>query len=92
MKFVSEIKLYLGMDGLFCLFSSVSIFAAIFAYFCIPDTFGKTLEEIEEHYRNICYGTSKGIEQKRQVTTSVNKGFSPDWYVYFNKNKDLTSI
>ena len=66
------------MDGLFCLFSCVSIFAIVFAYLCIPDTFGKTLEEIEEHYRNICYGTIKSIGQKRQVTTAVNKGFSPD--------------
>ena len=34
LKFVSEIRFYLGMDGLFCLFSSVTIFATIFAYFC----------------------------------------------------------
>ena len=83
LKFVSKIELHLGMDGLFCLFSCVSVFAILFAYFCIPDTFGKTLEEIEEHYRNICYGTTKDIGGKRQAKTAINEGFSPDWYVFF---------
>ena len=45
----------IGMDGIFFMFSGVAMFAIIFAYFCVPETFGKSLEEIEEHYRKICY-------------------------------------
>ena len=46
---------FLGFDGLFWLFAGVAFFSIIFAYFVIPETFGKTLEETEDHYRKICY-------------------------------------
>ena len=55
----------LGLDGLFWLMSCVSLFSIVFAYFCVPETYGKTLEEIEEHYRNICY--PKGEFEKRAL-------------------------
>jgi len=45
----------LGMDGLFWLFSAIAIIFVVFSYFCMPETFGLSLEEIEEHYRKICY-------------------------------------
>ena len=28
----------------------------LFAYLFVPETFGKTLEDMEDHYRKICYG------------------------------------
>ena len=77
-KLLPDLTLYLGMDGLFCLFSCVTIFSIVFAYYCIPDTFGKALEEIEDHYRNMCYGAMKNIQQMGQVTTVSNKGFISD--------------
>ena len=41
-----------GLDVLFFIFSGVTIFVVVFAYFFVPETFGLTLENIEEHYRN----------------------------------------
>ena len=45
----------MGLDGLFCLFAAIAFASIIFGYVFIPETFGKTLEEIEDHYRKICY-------------------------------------
>ena len=44
----------LGIDGLFFMFACVTAFSIIFVYFFVPETFGKSLEEIEEHYRKLC--------------------------------------
>ena len=46
---------FLGMDGLFWMFSIITLISVIFAYFCVPETFGVSLEDIEQHYREICY-------------------------------------
>ena len=45
----------IGLDGMFWLFTGVAIFSIIFAYLFVPETFGKSLEEMEEHYRKVCY-------------------------------------
>ena len=31
-----------------------------FTYYFVPETFGKPLEEMEEHYRKICYPNQLG--------------------------------
>ena len=54
-KFVPDLIESLGLDGMFWLFSGIGLFSTIFAYICVPETFGKSLEDIEEHYREICY-------------------------------------
>ena len=54
-KSANALQNLIGMDGIFFMFTGVAMFAVIFAYFCVPETFGKSLEEIEEHYRRICY-------------------------------------
>ena len=64
-KYEPFMQKQLGLDGLFWLMSCVSLFSIVFAYFCVPETYGKTLEEIEEHYRNICY--PKGELEKRAL-------------------------
>ena len=56
-KFTPHLKEVLGLGALFCVYSGVSCLSLIFAYLYIPETFGKSLEEIEDHYRKICYGT-----------------------------------
>ena len=54
-KSANALQSLIGMDGIFFMFTGVAMFAVIFAYLCVPETFGKSLEEIEEHYRRICY-------------------------------------
>ena len=41
----------MGKAGTFWLFGAVSVGARCFAYFLVPETKGKTLEEIEAHWR-----------------------------------------
>ena len=54
-KCAPALQTSLGVDGMFFLFSGVAAFAIIFTLLCVPETFGKTLEEMEDHYRKICY-------------------------------------
>lgn len=54
----------LGMDGLFWLFSVITFVSVIFAYCCVPETFGVSLEDIEQHYREICYPSKFTNEYK----------------------------
>ena len=71
------IKSTLWIDGLFWLFSGVSIFAMLFAYFRVSDTFGKTLEDIEDHYRRIC-SHSNLTKNTKTDTGSYNMGYIID--------------
>ena len=41
-----------GLSGSFIVFGVLGIFGLIFTYHFVPDTRGKSLEEIEEHFRN----------------------------------------
>ena len=54
-KFTPSLMEILGVDGLFWLFSAIATVSVIFGHFCMPETFGLSLEEIEEHYRTLCY-------------------------------------
>ena len=63
----------LGLDGLFGLFSIVAFFSTIFAYFFVPETFGKSLEEMEEHYREICYRNQ--YQKYKSKTENINKAY-----------------
>ena len=56
-KSVPYLREVLGLHGLFYLYSSVACISIIFGYLSIPETFGKTLEDIEDHYRKVCYGS-----------------------------------
>ena len=48
-----------GVGWMFGIFACNLIIIAIFCYYCVPETSGKTLEEIEAHYRELCYGTEQ---------------------------------
>ena len=58
-KFAPDLQERLGLDGLLWVFSGIAIFSIVFCYLYVPETFGKTLEDIEEHYRGICYPNYK---------------------------------
>ena len=49
-KMVPTIELYMGLHGMFYMYSCVSIFVAIVCFFIIPETKDLTLEEIECMY------------------------------------------
>ena len=69
-KFLPQLKLLLGLDGLFLMFSGISVISIAFAYFCVPETFGKPLEKIEEHYRKICY--NRRLENRYNLAKSIH--------------------
>ena len=62
-KFGPTLQEEIGLDGCFWLFSVVTFCSIIFCYFFVPETFGKSLESIEDHYRAICYGTKEDPEK-----------------------------
>jgi len=41
----------IGVGGTFCLYAAICVFGLIWGYYYIPETKGKTLEQIEEHWR-----------------------------------------
>ena len=55
-KFTPSLLEIIDISGLFWGFAFVGYSLVVFAYFCLPETYGKTLVDIENHYRTICYG------------------------------------
>ena len=51
-KMVPTLEYYLGLHGMFYMYSCVSIFVAIVCFFIIPETKDLTLEEIESMYKS----------------------------------------
>lgn len=47
-RFFPDMVKGLGKDGTFYLFASCTLVSAVFAYFLLPETKGKTLEEVEK--------------------------------------------
>ena len=67
----------IGLDGSFWLFSGITSCTILFCYFFVPETFGKSLESIEDHYRKICYGnkivpTQRANFQKENVIENLD--------------------
>ena len=75
-KCAPDLQTSLGVDGMFFLFSGVAAFAIIFTLLCVPETFGKTLEEMEDHYRKICYKHS--VVNSNAQQQNINQSFVLD--------------
>ena len=63
-RFVRLLWDQIGIGYLFVIFSCVAVFMIVFAYTFVPETQGKTLEEIQEYYRQLCYGDREAQETK----------------------------
>ena len=50
LKLFPAMTLSIGFHGLFWIYAIFSLIGAAFGFFCIPETKGKTLEEIEAHF------------------------------------------
>lgn len=57
----------IGIDGLYFIFFGCCILLFFVAYFCLPETFGVPLEEIEDHYR----GFNKDTRRMSIIDTHV---------------------
>ena len=68
LTFLTLTKL-IGKPGTFGLYAAVTIGAWFFAYFLVPETKGKTLEQIEAHWR-----TGKSPRALGKVDTSSGEG------------------
>lgn len=45
-----ELETTLSLFGVLVLYTILAVLGSIFVYKCLPETEGRTLEEIEEHY------------------------------------------
>jgi len=67
----------LGLDGFFWLSASIAVFSIIFAYLFVPETFGRSLEDMEDHYRRICYPDKYKRDKKaiRKIAEITNLAY-----------------
>ena len=52
LKLFTTLETSLGYYGVFWIYAANSFIAAIFVYLFLPETKGKSLKEIEEHFKN----------------------------------------
>lgn len=67
-KFYIDVKGAVGGDVTFYIFSAISLIGTVFIYFFVPETKGKSLEQIQKEL---------GGEQHKNVKGVDNAGFSP---------------
>ena len=82
---VPTVQELIGTGWMFTLCAIAAFGMIIFAFFCIPETFGKSLEEIEEHYRRVCYGD---LEETHNETVSYISEGGTRYYSYDNSGKN----
>ena len=68
-----SILIFAGYVFLMCAISCVLYI--IFACLFVPETFGKTLEDMEDHYRKLCYGNDEEIIAKADQVRTVSHFF-----------------
>ncbi|TDG39025.1 hypothetical protein AWZ03_014553 [Drosophila navojoa] len=68
LKIYPNMEALLGTSNLFAFYAVVSFLAAVFIYICVPETRGRTLIEIEEHWRM----GRRGRRAQRASAAAVN--------------------
>ena len=61
LKFFANIYLAVGFHGLFWIYATVSLFGGIFSFLFIPETKGKSLNEIESFFVRKQFKTSEDL-------------------------------
>ena len=74
----------LGLDGFFWLCAGIALFSIIFSYICVPETFGKSLEDMEDHYRRLCYPDKykRDANAMKNITDITNLAYVPESDAY----------
>lgn len=62
-KSFNSLVISMGEIGVFGLFTGFSAAGFIYTYFCLPETSGKTLEEIQDTFKTK-YNTLQGIDER----------------------------
>jgi len=61
LKFFPNLHMAIGFHGLFWIYAAVSLFGGIFSFIFIPETKGKTLNEIESFFSKKHFLTSEDL-------------------------------
>ena len=64
LKFTPLAEEQIGLHGMYWTFSATGYGLIAFTFFFIPETFGRSLEDIEDHYRKLCYGIDENTFNK----------------------------
>jgi facilitated trehalose transporter len=89
----SVVKIYpylnhwIDRHGAFILYGIISILATIFFYFCLPETKGKTLQEIEDYFS----GRITSLKAKK-IDNNLNNNSSKAIVLTVEQDKLLQSV
>ena len=62
----------IGLYGMYWTFSLIGYALIAFTYFVVPETFGRSLEELEDHYRELCYGRKQKTIKYEHSDLKIN--------------------
>lgn len=63
-KGYQAVKNVSGLYGVLWIFSSIAIFGAVFTYFTVPETRGKSLREIQDMLN---FGANNGLDEENRI-------------------------
>ena len=62
----------INVHGTYLLYGFISIFGTIYFYFCLPETKGKTLQEIEDYFSGRSDSLKTGLSNKSWASNKLN--------------------
>ncbi|XP_069699247.1 facilitated trehalose transporter Tret1-like isoform X5 [Periplaneta americana] len=67
-KLYPEMKHLMGLHNVFVFYTAVACAGTVTMYFCLPETQGKTLEEIEEYFRS---GGKSAMDKEKAASSKL---------------------